>query len=180
MYMLALWEPPWLSHNAHPRPLPNLDVLGLGAVALLRETKAFHYSVFRRQQFSCLAPFYGENVPAGTLGHAALSGFDEGFVYVHAPAMAPAFGPAGFVMDIVEGGVPKTESGHDLGNELSGHGVPLQREVRDWYDKFLRRVQALFLSPVSRTPCSPSPRPFMAFVLSRTCRCGQDFYEMLG
>jgi hypothetical protein len=59
--------------------------------------------------------------------------------------MTPTIGPARFVMDIIEGGVPKTKPGHYLGDELRGHGVPLQREVRHLYDKFLLRVQLIFL-----------------------------------
>jgi hypothetical protein len=97
--------------------------------ALLPEAEAFHYAVFRCQQFSWLAAFDREDIPASALGHPAFSRFDEGFVWVHAPPVAPTIGPARFVVDIVEGGVPKTQAGHDLGDELSGHGVPLQREV---------------------------------------------------
>jgi hypothetical protein len=50
-------------------------------------------------------------------------------VWVHAAAMAPTVCPARFVVDIVESGVAKTKAGQNLGDELSGHGVPLQREV---------------------------------------------------
>jgi hypothetical protein len=97
--------------------------------ALLPEAEAFHYAVFRCPQFSWLAAFDREDIPASALGHAAFSGFDKGFVWVHAAAMAPTVCPARFVVDIVESGVAKTKAGHNLGDELSGHGVPLQREV---------------------------------------------------
>jgi hypothetical protein len=108
---------------------PIAKMNGVAALALLPEAEAFHYAVFRCQQFSWLAVFDREDIPTGALGHAAFSGVDEGFVWVHAAAMAPTVRPASFVMDIVEGGVAKTKAGHNLGDELSGHGVPLHREV---------------------------------------------------
>jgi hypothetical protein len=103
--------------------------MGLRHLALLPEAEAFDYAVFRCQQCSWLAAFDGEDIPAGALGHSAFCGFDKGLVWVHAPAVAPTVRPAGFVMDIVESRVAKTKAGHNLGDELSGHGVPLQREV---------------------------------------------------
>ena len=63
---------------------------------------------------------------------------------VHAPAMTSTIGPARFVADIIEGGVPKTKPGYDLGEELSGHGVPFRGKCGHLYDKFLLRVQMIF------------------------------------
>jgi hypothetical protein len=60
--------------------------------------------------------------------------------------MTPTIGPARFVMDIIEGGVPKTKAGHDLGDELSGHGYLFRGKCGLLYDKFLLRVQVILLS----------------------------------
>ena len=79
-----------------------------------RKSEIIHELIFRSGQFSELAIFDRQDIPTGTPRQAALGGIAERLMCMHAAAVTPAVCPGSFVMNIIKGSVPHSQSDHDV------------------------------------------------------------------